>query len=174
MKNFVRVSALVLIAAMLCVVLAACGGKPNKDPEKAKEALEDDGYDVRYIDDEEGLKWSGYDGLVAYISASKIDPEIDFDDKDEDWAALDGRIVMCEYIIIFYFEDEDAAKEAFADLEDELNDEMEWGADLIADETNENNKALDVEVKVKFEWEKAVLDGCMIYVGTSGALSDAS
>ena len=174
MKRIIRVLALMLVAAMLCVALVACGSTPNKDPEKAKDALEDNGYEVRLVDDENVLEMYGHDGLVACIFASKIDPKIDLDAKDESWAALDGELVIYDLAIIFYFEDEDAARNAFVDLEAELNDDIEWEADLVADETNENNKALNVEVTVKFDWQKAVLDGCMIYVGTSGALSDAA
>ena len=37
-KNILKITALALLAVMLCAMLVACGG-PNKDPEKAKEAL---------------------------------------------------------------------------------------------------------------------------------------
>ena len=173
MKNFARILALLLVATMLCVMLASCG-TPAEDPKEAKKALKDADYEVTLIDDEDVLEYYDYDGLEAILYASKIDPEIDLDDKDEDWEELDGETVTYEYIVIYYFEDEGAAEDAFKDLEDELNDEMEWEADYVADETNENNDALNVEVEVKFDWKEATLDGCMIYVGTTGALSDAS
>ena len=45
MKKFTKILALTLVVIMSVMVLASCA-VPAKDPEKAKEALEDAGYDV--------------------------------------------------------------------------------------------------------------------------------
>ena len=173
MKKFARILALMLVAAMLCVVLAACGGAPAEDPKDAKKALKDADYKVTLIDDEDALEYYDYDGLEAILYAEKVDPEMTMDELDE-WEDLDGETVTFEKLVVYYFEDEDAAEEAFEDLEKYLEGLFK-GEQKELDATIEDvAEELDVEVEIEFEWEEVVLDGCMVYIGTSGALSDAS
>ena len=159
MKNFARVLALVLVAVMLGTVLIACAGKPAEDPKDAKSALKDAGYDVTLMDEEATLSFLGFDGLEAYLVAYKSDPDQSDYDEDE-MKELDGETVQMDYIVIYYFEDEEAAEEAFEDMMAEMSEEM-------ADE-------YDIEVEFEFEPKDAKLDGCMIYVGTSDALKNAA
>lgn len=173
MKNFARVLALVLVAVMLCTVLIACAGKPAEDPKDAKSALKDAGYDVTLMDEEATLSFLGFDGLEAYLVAYKSDPDQSDYDEDE-MEELDGETVQMDYIVIYYFEDEEAAEEAFEDLEDELNEDMEDMVDMMAEMSEEMADEYDIEVEFEFKPKDAKLDGCMIYVGTSDALKNAA
>ena len=67
MKKFVRLMALVLVAVMLCAVLAACGGAPAEDPKDAKKALKDNDFDVELMTDKTVLAGYEYDGLVPRV-----------------------------------------------------------------------------------------------------------
>ena len=89
MKKALKLIALSMVLVMAVLALAACG--PNSDPEKAKAALEDKGYEVLLID--EGLTG----GLEATLSAFNEDSE-------------DG-------IYIYYFESADDANDAYDDIE---------------------------------------------------------
>ena len=112
MKNFVRVLSLALLIALLAVSLISCGG-PAKDPDDAKDALEDAGYEVEMQDGDllKGFaELAGIDGLVAMVEAAHEDDE--------------------EGIVIFYFEESKDAKEAFEsdymqDMIEELEEEAE-------------------------------------------------
>ncbi len=96
-KNILKITALALLAVMLCAMLVACGA-PNKDPEKAKEALEDAGYTV--ILNDGGLLGDHLlpDGAEATLTAMKGDDE---------------------YISIVYYEDKDALKDAWEDAKED-------------------------------------------------------
>ena len=88
MKKFTRILALTLVLIMSVTLFASCAA-PNKDPEKAKEALEKNDYEVLLVD--KGLD-ALYKGLEAYLVAA--------DEEDENG------------LMVYYFESADAANEA--------------------------------------------------------------
>ena len=127
-KNFLKITALALLAVMICTMLVACGG-PNKDPEKAKEALEDAGYTVVFNDG--GLIGDHLlpDGAEATLTAMKGDDE---------------------YISIVYYEDAEAANEAWEDAKEDAKELEEEYEDIV--------------------YKKS---GKIIYIGTKQAVKDA-
>lgn len=64
MKKFAKVVSLALAVTMCLALLVACGGAPNSDPEKAKAALEKNGYTVT-------LQEVNADGVEKMLVASK-------------------------------------------------------------------------------------------------------
>lgn len=97
MKKFTKILALTLVLVMSVVLLASCAA-PNKDPEKAKAALEENGYKVVLVDKTAGLI---YEDLDVQITA--------FDDDDN-------------AIFIYYFKNKDAANDAWDDIEKEIEE----------------------------------------------------
>ena len=104
MKKTIRIVAVAMLAVMLCLTLASCGG-PNKDPKKAEEALKAAGYTTQLRELDEAVD----DGMVAVISASK--------------GLTDG-------ISIYYYKDSASAKAAFADVEKDFEEAKELLGDL--------------------------------------------
>mgnify|MGYP003304130429 CR=1 FL=1 len=100
-RNFKRFLLLALVLVPM-FFLASC--KPNANPEKAADALEDKDYAVTLIDDEDMLKYSGMDGLKAVLTA--------FNEDDE-------------AIMIYYFDSAKDAKEAWEDFEDDIEEMKE-------------------------------------------------
>ncbi len=124
-KTFVKLMALALVAVFACVTLASCSlGGPNADPKKAKEALEDNDYTVLLVDSELLLP----------------------DDVEATLTAYNGD----EYIFITYYEDAEAANEAWEKAEDEAE-----------------------ELKEKYEDLVLKKSGKMIYMGTKEAVKAA-
>lgn len=73
MKKTLRLIALSLVLVMAVLALASCGA-PNSDPDKAKKALEEEGYTVILIDSEAALATykALYGGdLEAVLTATK-------------------------------------------------------------------------------------------------------
>ena len=108
MKKFTRILALTLVLIMSVALFASCAA-PNKDPEKAKEALEKNDYEVLLVD--KGLD-ALYKGLEAYLVAA--------DEEDENG------------LMVYYFESADAANEAWDDMQDEIEEMKKEEEDLIA------------------------------------------
>ena len=138
---------LVLAMATSCIFMfASCGGggKPNSDPEKAKEALEDADYTVTTSK----AMFAGVEGLEDVVMAYKTDVDLD-DIKDPE----DLEDIKMEVVMILYFEDEDAAKDAFKDIKGEMADGLaeQYGVD-------------DFECKQS---------GKMVWVGTPAAIKAA-
>ena len=112
MKKFTKILALTLVLVMSVVMLASCGG-PNADPEKAAKALEDNDYTVRSDKTLVPMISAliGIEDLETVVTAGKIDDE------------FDG-------ITIFYFEDKDAANDAWEKVEkyfeDEVDEDAKW------------------------------------------------
>lgn len=127
-KNILKITALALLAVMLCAMLVACGG-PNKDPEKAKEALEDADYTVIFNDGGFVGDYLLPDGAEATIIATKGDDE---------------------YISIVYYEDADAANDAWEDAKEEAEELEDEYEDIV--------------------YKKS---GKIIYIGTKQAVKDA-
>ena len=132
MKKLIKLSALALVLIMMVAAFASCAA-PAKDPKDAKKALEDADYEVMLIDDKDALKYTGVDGLTAYLSAMNEDGE---------------------GIMIYYFEDKDAANDAWEDIEK--------AAEEMAEEAEED----DPEIT----WKKS---GSMIWIGTKAAIKAA-
>ena len=131
MKTFLKVLALSLVAVLMCATLVSCGG-PASDPDKAAEALEDADYVVIKADDKISLATYdalGVDDLECVITAFNEDEE---------------------GIVIFYFEDKDAANDAWEAIEE------------IAEEAAEEEEDLVIKKS-----------GKMIYYGTKQAIKDA-
>ncbi len=105
-----RIISLVLACVLLvgCVFTFASCAKPNSDPEKAKEALEDADYAVTYVNEDTPIAGALLpDGVVATIVAF---------DKNEN------------YIAITYYESKDDVNDAWEDAEEdakELEEEYE-------------------------------------------------
>lgn len=102
MKHVTRILALLLVVTTLCVMLVACGAKPEADPTQAKGILEKNGYEVELTDDPSMLLTSSfyYGGqLTAMLSAS----------KDTD------------YVKIFWFEEKEDAEEYYDFISDQMS-----------------------------------------------------
>jgi len=123
MKNVIKVLALSLAMVMMLGLLVSCGG-PNKDPKKAKEALDEAGYLVVLNDKDLLLP----DGVEATVMASTDD----------------------DYIMITYYEDADAVKEAWEDAKEDAKELEEKYEDIVCKKS-----------------------GKMIYIGTKQAVKDA-
>lgn len=108
-KNILKLTALALLAVMMCAMLVACGA-PNKDPDKAAEKLEDAGYSVVYNDGE---------GLIGGAMLP--------DDVDATILARNGD----EYIYITYYEDSKAANDAWDDVKEEVEQFKEENSDIV-------------------------------------------
>ena len=102
MKKFARILCFVLLATLLCTVLASCG--PAKDPADAVAALEEAQYTVKKVDkkvDFSSYEKQGLTNLTCVIEATKI---------SEDKRTRDS-------IVIYYFADKDSAETGFARLQ---------------------------------------------------------
>ena len=128
MKKFVRILALTLTVLMLSMALVACAAKPNADPEKAKDALEEAGYTIVPGGSLAGLAYKDLDEIVIAVN------------EDE------------KGVVIFYFDDDDAAKDAFEDIADEYKD----------GEGSEDE-----------DWVAPTRSGSMIYCGHKDAIKAA-
>lgn len=105
MKNTLRILAVAMVAVMLCLTLASCGG-PNPDPNKALESLKENGVTFAGKDTliiPTALKIAGVDGISSVVSGTgKIDDKY-------------------AHITIIYFEEAEDAKNAFEKVEDYAN-----------------------------------------------------
>lgn len=110
-KTIIKVVALAMIAVMACMLLVACA--PASDPDKAIEALKDNGYaaaeDKLLIPG--ALKLLGVKDIDCVVAGTK-----------------EG-----EAITIIYFADKDAAEAAWEKVseyaEDQKDDESDWVVD---------------------------------------------
>ena len=107
MKKTIRILALAMVTVMLCLTLASCGG-PNADPDKAVEALKDN-----------GINWAGKDttiipGLLKLAGVDDVDCVVSGTGKIDDKYA---------HITVIYFEDAKAATEAMENVEKYANDD---------------------------------------------------
>ena len=147
MKKFARVLALMLVAAMLCVMLVACGSKPASDPKDAKDALKDNGYSVTLSDDAISLAAS------ALVYGGDLEAIINATDGDE-------------YINIVWFEDEEDAQDYYDKL-DEMYEEAKAKIDEIEDE--------DEKEELEEDLDNAAygISGNMVWKGTKDAVKAA-
>ena len=114
MKKLLKITALSLALLMMVLTLASCGA-PNKDPAKAKAALEGNGYVVT-------LK----DGKLVEIVASALG----IDDLDAQIVAVSKEDID-DYITIYYFETKDAANAAWEKIEEEADEKMKDEEDVV-------------------------------------------
>ncbi|MBO5295011.1 MAG: hypothetical protein J6B71_07215 [Clostridia bacterium] len=133
MKKAFRILALSLVLVTLVAALASCGG-PAKDPDDALAALKDNDYvaaeDKLIIPG--ALKLLGVDGIDSVVSGT---------------ATIDDKV---EHVTIIYFEDKEAANEAWEDVEKYAEDNKKDDSDWIVKKS-----------------------GAMIYYGTSAGITAA-
>ena len=117
-KSIVKVLALALVAVMMCAMLVSCGG-PNADPDKAKAALEENGYAAEKID---GI------GLLAFAWAGgDIEAVVTGIDKND----------LTDTVTIIYYESKDAATEAWESVEKYFNEKSEEESDYEIKQSGE-------------------------------------
>ncbi len=114
MKKTMKLIALALVLTLSVVMLASCL-PPNMDPEKAIDALEENGYKAAHDD-------------TVIPLALKLMGVKDVEDVVKATAVIDGEL---EYVTIIYFDDADAAKTAWEDVKDyaeetEDEDDSDW------------------------------------------------
>lgn len=119
MKKAIRIFSLILAAVLLSLTLASCGA-PNSDPDKAKAALEKNGYSVTKTNGYVSGIISAFRGEDNVIDASLIASKTETD--------KDGNS-RTESIMILYYKTEKAAKEAWSDIKD--NNSNEDNADWV-------------------------------------------
>lgn len=105
MKKTIRLIAVAMVAVMLCLSLASCGG-PSADPDKALESLKDNG--ITWAGQDKvliplALKALGVDGIESVVSGT--------DKKDDSYA----------HITIVYFEEKEDANDAWEKVEEYAN-----------------------------------------------------
>ena len=136
MKKTIRLIAVAMVAVMLCLSLASCGG-PNADPDKALEALKDNGVNWAVKDD------TVTPGLLSLAGIKDVDCVVSGTGEIEDEGA---------HITILYFEDKEAADNAWDKVQEKAEDEKK---------DNEDS-----------EWV-CKKSGKMIYYGTKNAVKAA-
>lgn len=101
MKKAIKLIALALVLTLSVLTLASCI-PPNSDPDKAIDALKDNDYKAVHDDTiiPLALKLMGVDDIDDVVTGTKI-----VDDK-------------LEHVTIIYFEDADAAKDAWEDVKE--------------------------------------------------------
>ena len=123
MKTTLRILALMMVAVLLVGALAACA--PNKDPDKAVEALKKNGYTAGKtggnVSNAVSALFGGEADIDCYVSGMKT---VTKDGKDEVVA-----------VSIVYYKTTDAAKEAYKSLKEEYDKEKEKDADSVKDIT---------------------------------------
>lgn len=103
MKKTIRIFAVVLSVVLLALALVACA--PKNDPDKAKAALENNGYTA--------VKTSGYvSGVVSALlgGESTIDATVT---GTKDIKDADGKTTKTESVTIIYYKTSADAKEAW-------------------------------------------------------------
>ncbi len=108
MKKTFRILALAMVAVMLTLVLASCGA-PSSDPAKAKEALEENGYNATKLDADGNILEAGIISLLKLAGVDDIDCVVTGDKG-------------AEKVVIIYFEDKDAAEAEFEDVQEYAGD----------------------------------------------------
>ncbi len=113
MKKTIRILALAMVTVMLCLTLASCGG-PNADPDKAVEALK-----------ENGITWAAKDAYVvpALLRASGVDG---VENVVSGTGKIDDKFA---HITIIYFEEADDATDAMEKVEELANDDKKDAED---------------------------------------------
>ena len=149
-RKTIIIGAVALVLLIVGLVLILCSGISN-DPTVAKAELEENGYWAElYSKGPDVETWKNaygvdVDGLEHVILAF---PELDANDK-----VVTDEYVAEDVVYIFYFEDSDAAKEAYDAIEKFMNDFAEA-----------NNSSQEFKIS---------RSGAKIWFGTSDAISAA-
>ena len=111
MKKTIRLLAIAMVAVMLCLSLASCGG-PNADPDKAIEGLKDEGV------------------LATKLSASKAGIDVaGIDCVVTGMGMIDGEGAL---ISIIYFEKSSDANDAWDEVKEMFeNDKKNEDAEIV-------------------------------------------
>jgi len=109
MKKTLRIVAIAMVAVMLCLSLASCGG-PNADPDKALDALKDNGVDWAIKDD------TLTPGLLALAGIEGVDCVVSGTGEIDDEYA---------HITIIYFEEAEDAKNEWEDVQEYAEEEKD-------------------------------------------------
>lgn len=172
MNQTIKFLAAFLVLITLCATLTACAEKPATDPQKAQDALENNGYEVMETNDGsyacEALNatlWNLHSEWDFGFSQSALDLA-----TDEITDILGGNSVtlrdLDEFVVgihweeknfaaIFYFDSKAAAKDAY---KDQLEKIFEIASNLINDQ----------EYKITYG-----MSGSMIWLGTEPAIKAA-
>jgi hypothetical protein len=107
MKNVLRFAAVAMVAIMLCLTLASCGG-PNADPDDALAALK-----------ENGVTWAAKDntvlpGVYKLLGVDDVECVVSGTGK------IDGEYA---HVTIIYFEEKDDANDAWEKIQKESEDD---------------------------------------------------
>lgn len=108
MKKAIKLIALSLVLVMAVLALASCAA-PNADPDKAKEALEDNGYTVQKLSGKIST------AAISAIIGEDVDCVITAQKLDKEEETLD---VLC----VLYFEEADNANDAWEKAQDYAED----------------------------------------------------
>ena len=109
-KTIIKITALTLVALMMCAMLASCGG-PNANPDKAVESLKDNDYMAEKIDSTVGL--------LAFSFAGDVEAVVTGINKDAD------------VVTIFYYSSAKAANEAWDKVKEEAEEEKDDDSELV-------------------------------------------
>ncbi|MBQ9784093.1 MAG: hypothetical protein IJW29_01190 [Clostridia bacterium] len=169
MNKTIKFLAAFLILITLCAALTACAEKPAKDPETAKDALEDKGYEVMETDDgsyacealnatlwnlhsewDFGFSQNALDSATDEITDILGGDSVTLKDLDEFVVGIHWE--EKDFAAIFYFDSRAAAKDAY---KDQLEKIFEIASDLINDQ----------EYKITYG-----MSGSMIWFGTESAI----
>ena len=107
MKNILRFAAVAMVAIMLCLTLASCGG-PNADPDDALAALK-----------ENGVTWAAKDntvlpGVYKLLGVDNVECVVSGTGK------IEGEYA---HVTIIYFEEKDDANDAWEKIQKESEDD---------------------------------------------------
>lgn len=118
MKKLTKILSLVLLVVMCLTVLTACA--PNSDPYQAEAALKKNGYTVIM------LNGTAAEVATALKGIENVDATVDASARIEN---SDGEKIL-ERVVIYYFENADAAKVALDKIRSEYEkakgDSKDW------------------------------------------------
>ena len=113
MKKSVRIFAFAMVAIMLCLAFASCGG-PNADPEKALDALKKNGVEWAVKDDTVQpaiYRAAGINGVKTVVSGT---------------GEIDGNLA---HITILYFENSNYANEEWENIQKYADEKKKDGVE---------------------------------------------
>lgn len=102
MKKFGKIIALSIAVIMCVALLVACA--PNSDPDKARKALEDNGYAVTKVN--------------PNVSLGGIEINLN---KDVEWIVSGTKVKDEEHVTIYYYKTAKAASEAWDEMQKEAD-----------------------------------------------------
>ena len=118
MKKMIKLIALALVLTLSVVMLASCNA-PNSNPEKAVAALEKNGYTA------------GHDESSISALFAGIDPK----DVTDVVIAYKRVGINIDSITIIYFEDTNAAKDAWEEIKKEIEDEIDEDSGYVVEKS---------------------------------------